>query len=964
MKITYLLTTADEMGGTERTVFTQANQLAGRHDVRVISIFRTRAKLFFDLDPRVRVSYLVDRTGTVERPVRDSGLGTADCARLAALPSRLVDPAWEPAFDRLTDLEAEHALRETDTDILVSTTPALMAVVAQTAPARTVTVHQEHRVAERRGASGDPLLQFAPRFDAMVLLTRRTQAWLAESLGPRAPRLEVIPNGLPDSFRPRSSLESRSVVLAGRLVSEKQVDHAIRAFATVVPDHPDWTLKIFGEGPLRPRLRRQIEDLELHDTVRLLGSSAHLAEEWAKASIALCTSRVEAFGLVLVEAQAAGVPVVSYDCPNGPSEIVTEGVDGFLVPPGDTVGLGHALGRLMSDRALRHSFGHAALKASERFGVSLVAERWEDLFGALLTERDGTGRADLKARRLAHHALLTASGDLGRAALAPPGSGVGVRTRRALEDRIEASRPDLTRTGGQVCRIFDSETPFDIVKANLDLAVAVLEAAGVPYIVVKDGAIPYTVGVHEQFRPAVLATLARQYAREAVYVTLVNERNAATATTLAALAEAVAGDYECAGLRVYQPTVTPSGTLRLGGVYACTIDFWSEPEDDPDSFRLLRRSRIGHTVPKSALLRGRLRIGDRDYPTIKPFERTFVQELSFPIDAVYTWVDGTGPDWLARKNAELTVLGLPPVGSAAGNARFRDRDELRYSLRSVDMYAPWIRNIYIVTDRQVPSWLDTSHPRVRIVDHRDIFQNRGRLPTYNSHAIESRLHHIDGLSEHFLYLNDDVFFGRPVLPEVFFLPNGQAKFFQSPTPVPPTPVSDEDEFNISAAKNNRALIEDLFGHTPAQTFLHAPHPLRRSVLNDIEQRFPEAVEQTAAAQLRSRTDLSIASSLHHTYGYFTSRSVPGAVNCGFVNVGLREHHTRLTRILSSRPHDVFCLNDYHDGDVPEEEQSATLHAFLTSYFPIASAYETGSERNRRLHRGRLPDTRPSGPGTG
>ena len=99
------------------------------------------------------------------------------------------------------------------------------------------------------------------------------------------------------------------------------------------------------------------------------------------------------------------------------------------------------------------------------------------------------------------------------------------------------------------------------------------------------------------------------------------------------------------------------------------------------------------------------------------------------------------------------------------------------------MYASWVRTIYLVTDGQVPHWLDTGHPRIRLVDHRQIFRDQSALPVFNSHAIESQLHHIDGLAEHYLYLNDDMFFGRPVEPELFFHGNGIAKFFVSKTPI-------------------------------------------------------------------------------------------------------------------------------------------------------------------------------------
>jgi glycosyltransferase involved in cell wall biosynthesis len=952
MKITFLLTTADAVGGTERAVFNQASELATRHDVRVLSVFKSKREQFFTPDERVRVDYLVDLTTPTRRPLRTTRVEDTVWAGLAEQPSQIVDRSWESAFNRLTDLELELALQDTDTDVLITTTPALMALAVQLAPAHVITVHQEHRVSELRGTSGEPLRRFAARLDALAVLSERTRDWFAETLGDAAPRLEVVPNALPSGFRPRSTLQTRTVVIAGRLVAEKQIDHAVTAWATVARHHPDWQLRIFGDGPLSGALRRQIDMLGLHDCVQLNGNSKHLAEEWAKASIATLTSRNEAFGLVLAEAHAAGVPVVSYDSPNGPREVVVDGHTGILVPPDDTDALASALMLLIQDADLRQRMGAAALASVNRFAPAVVTATWERVFHELIAERDSGRRAAAKAERQAVHAYYGGAEGIVPAAAPAPATTVRTADQRALEQQL-LRRRDLVTDGGQVCRLLDWESPWDVVQQNLALAAGALEAAGIPYLVVRDHLIRHTVAVHAVYKEAAFKALADRYAKDAVYAAVLNEGQKTVATVLAGLVAPYA-DTPCSGVRIYQNVVSQSRILRLGAVYGCTISFWEDDPEDPSHLKAPVRTLIGDRVPGSAMRRSTLTLGGRPYPSIAPYAQTLHGDVAFPVDAVYTWVNGADLNWLERKNAVLAAMGMATEDAATSAARFRDRDELRYSLRSIDMYAPWIRNIYIVTDQQVPHWLDLGHPRVRVVDHTEIFGDRGALPTYNSHAIESRLHHIDGLAEHFLYFNDDVFLGRTVQPDMFFLANGQAKHFMSPTSVPMAPVTTEDEFNIAAAKNNRALIEQDFGQTLVHSFLHAPHPLRRSVLADIEQRYQHAVTVTAGNRLRSHDDVSVASSLHHYFGYHTLRSVPGSISCGFVNVGLSEHKARLNRILTVRPHDVFCLNDYHDGDVPEDEQDAVLSAFLPSYFPVPSQFEAGSPRNQRAHAGYLP----------
>src|SRR6185437_2978941 len=157
--------------------------------------------------------------------------------------------------------------------------------------------------------------------------------------------------------------------------------------------------------------------------------------------------------------------------------------------------------------------------------------------------------------------------------------------------------------------------------------------------------------------------------------------------------------------------------------------------------------------------------------------------------------------WRERRAAFDLAGDEPAVNhTAVHQSRYVSRDELRYSLRSVAMYAGWVGRIFIVTDQQMPPWLDTDHPQIEVVDHSAIFTDRSALPVFNSHAIESQLHHIPGLSERYLYLNDDVFLGRPVEPELFFHGNGLSKFFLSPLTLDIDPPSSRDYPVLSAAK--------------------------------------------------------------------------------------------------------------------------------------------------------------------
>ncbi|MFE5964057.1 stealth conserved region 3 domain-containing protein [Streptomyces sp. NPDC056463] len=952
MKVTFLLNAADTMGDAERGVFHQASELAVRHEVGVLSVFKARRRRFTPPDERVAVRFLIEAAGPRQTTTRRGGPDPASAAALAALPSEIVERRWDDTFNRLSDIETELALRSLDTDVLVTTSPALMALAARYAPDSLLLVHQEQRVSELGGPEGEPLLRHTPRFDAVTFPSPRSYEWFAESFGAGAPRLAVIPPVLGGGFRPRSTLETRIVTLAARLEERAGVAQALNAWALVGPYHPTWTLRILGDGPLSGALRKRRDQLGLHNTVQLVGEATHPAEEWAKASVALATAREDAVGLSLMEAQTAGVPVVAYDCPNAPRDVVMDGHTGLLVTPDDTESLANTLMSVMEDASLRHGLGANAAGYADRFRSTESTARWEELLAALAADR-ATDRAQARAARMTAQAVYGDSEGVARAAAAAPPSTARTRKLRDVEEHLLKQDAGLVRDGGQVCRVVDSETPFDVAHANLGLVADALEAARIPYFVVRDSKVRASVAVHSDHREAVFKALADTHRTSAVYVALLNDADAETVTTLASLCTTYLRT-ECTGLRVYGSAVAATGTLRIGATYGCVVSFWDDDPEDDRYYVSPRRTLIGVRVPKGTMRQARTRVADRELPTIEPYAATLHHDIPFPIDAVYTWVDGADVAWLERKNAVLDSMGLVTEDAATSAARFRNRDELRYSLRSIDMYTPWIRNIYLVTDRQVPAWLDTSHPRVRVVDHTEIFGGQGALPTYNSHAIESRLHHIEGLSEHFLYFNDDVFAARPLQPGLFYLSNGQAKHFTSSNAIPMGPVMEGDEFSRIAAKNNRELIAGMFGRTLVNSFIHAPHPLRRSVMADLEAYFPDAMARTAHNQLRSPSDVSAASSLHHYFGYYTSRSVPGKISCGFVNVGLSEQVKKLNRLLATRSNDVFCLNDFHDGDVSEDEQDATLAAFLPSYFPIASQFETGSPRNRRFHTGQLP----------
>lgn len=320
--------------------------------------------------------------------------------------------------------------------------------------------------------------------------------------------------------------------------------------------------------------------------------------------------------------------------------------------------------------------------------------------------------------------------------------------------------------------------------------------------------------------------------------------------------------------------------------------------------------------------------------------RPHLYQVTEPIDVVYTWVDGDDPQWQSRKRRVSGLIDDEAVNDTALNSsRYANRDELKYSLRSLEAYANWVHHIYIVTDQQVPRWLNTEHPRITMVDHREIFSDASALPVFNSHAIESQLHHIRGLSERYLYMNDDVFFMRPVSPELFFTGSGLSKFFPSRAPLDIDDASSRDLPVLSAAKNGREFMITHHGRTVTNKFKHTPHPQLRSVLQDMEAEHPDLFRSVASSKFRAAGDHSIASSLYHFHAFAQRRAVVGDIAYDYVDIAGPRAALRLEWFSYQGRLDVVCLNDTDIGEAGQEQVSRLLTDFLERRFAIACSFE-------------------------
>ena len=237
---------------------------------------------------------------------------------------------------------------------------------------------------------------FYPAAKGVVVQTEATARWARRWLP--ADGVVTIPNPVvppPAStgnvVRDHVPSGGRVMVAMGRLERQKGFDLLLEAFSLVAHDHPEWRLVILGEGPERAALEQAIRERGLADRVMLPGVSK-TPEDWLRAcDLFVLPSRYEGFPNALGEAMACGVPVVSFDCPVGPGEIITHGEDGLLVPAGDLIALAAAMRRLIGNPEEAARMAGRAARVVERFGERAVAARWEELLLSTAMEWDDPG---------------------------------------------------------------------------------------------------------------------------------------------------------------------------------------------------------------------------------------------------------------------------------------------------------------------------------------------------------------------------------------------------------------------------------------------------------------------------------------------------------------------------------------------------------------------------------------------
>lgn len=314
-----------------------------------------------------------------------------------------------------------------------------------------------------------------------------------------------------------------------------------------------------------------------------------------------------------------------------------------------------------------------------------------------------------------------------------------------------------------------------------------------------------------------------------------------------------------------------------------------------------------------------------------------LKKVSIPIDVVFTWVDNKDSLW-QKKYQSINPFSKGLYSS--DSARFTNHDELYYSIYSIQKFMPWINNIYIVTDEQVPSWfkynniIDTT--KIKIIDHSEIIDKK-YLPTFNSHVIEAHLHKIPNLSENFIYFNDDVFVARSLQIEHFFRVNEIASIFIAAKKLSAMQKKGILTPTLSASLNSIKLLQhnyDVFIDNP---LVHTYVPLKKSIYEQAWTLYENEIRAFLPNRLRTNNDLNMATFLVPWLAYLNKQAVFTREICYYFNIRSAHAPIQYAKLLKKnrsgqQPHS-FCANDFNSiKNIPNYQEQ--LVSMLKNYYQI------------------------------
>ncbi|OCG59018.1 capsule biosynthesis protein CapC [Gilliamella sp. Nev5-1] len=305
-----------------------------------------------------------------------------------------------------------------------------------------------------------------------------------------------------------------------------------------------------------------------------------------------------------------------------------------------------------------------------------------------------------------------------------------------------------------------------------------------------------------------------------------------------------------------------------------------------------------------------------------------------PVDVVITWVNNYDPKWVKKLEYYKNQQNINVVNPISiDNARFENHGELFYVIKSINLFMPWVRNIFLVTDNQIPEF--TLPNKVIVVDHNQII-DKTYLPTFNSHVIEAHLHNIPSLSENFIYFNDDVFVARELPKSHFLSGNNLTSLFLNKRNLDDMLKKGVNTPTLAACLNSRQLLLKKYGKNINIPLVHTYVPLKKSYFKYAWSYFSKDINGFISNRFRANNDINLATFLIPWMMYLEGRSILARDICYYFNIRSAFANTNYN-ILSHKkkkkilPHSI-CANDFSTQKASLLYDKNNLMIFLKSFY--------------------------------
>lgn len=377
--ITILVHNLYYMGGTTRAVTNTANLFSKQgHDVTIISTFRSQNEPYFTLDNRVKVKSIIDYTKSDQQRLIHILFNRLNHYFYPIFKSKEIHPD-EPGikqFSRYIEKKLIKTIQNVNTDFLISTRATYNLLVAQYAPSHVRLIAQEHMVFSMHPEKlQDDIRKKYHKFDHITTLTEDDALDYKAFIQPE--HVVAIPNLLPQEYKSDPSIPKQKVILsAGRFETEKGYDLLIQAIKMIPDELAGWEVHLYGQGNEKERLEQLISQNNLAHIIKLFPPTQNLHRVMNEAQLFVLPSRFEGFGMVIIEAMASGLPVIAFDCPVGPRNIIQNGINGILVEENNINQLATHLKDMISNEALREDFKNAGLLTSNLYSEDPIYNHW------------------------------------------------------------------------------------------------------------------------------------------------------------------------------------------------------------------------------------------------------------------------------------------------------------------------------------------------------------------------------------------------------------------------------------------------------------------------------------------------------------------------------------------------------------------------------------------------------------